>query len=116
MKIALLFWDANQVTPATALAMSSLPRGGWSMLSLPLRPVLRSNLRSSVFNLSRSKSSTFSLQTARQNPKALAQLDGYKRPLVGSLSANLQRFGMEKVAKMESLQEIIDSNYCRDFL
>ncbi len=47
-------------------------------------------------------------QKARQNPKALAQLDGYKRPLVGSLSANLQRFGMEKVAKMESLQKIIE--------
>src|SRR5258708_35313685 len=46
-------------------------------------------------------------QKARQNPKALAQLDGYKRPLVGSLSANLQRFGMEIVAKLESLQEII---------
>ena len=44
---------------------------------------------------------------ARANPKALAQLDGYKRPLVGSLSANLQRFGMEKVTKVESLQEII---------
>ncbi|MGE5302922.1 MAG: hypothetical protein ACM3TN_06310 [Alphaproteobacteria bacterium] len=44
---------------------------------------------------------------ARTNPKALAQLDGYKRPLVSSLSANLQRFGMEKVAKMESLQEIV---------
>jgi hypothetical protein len=44
-------------------------------------------------------------QKARQNPKALAQLDGYKRPLVGSLSANLQRFGMERVAKVESLQE-----------
>lgn len=44
---------------------------------------------------------------ARANPKALAQLDGYKRPLVGSLSANLQRFGMERVAKLESLQEII---------
>jgi hypothetical protein len=46
-------------------------------------------------------------QKARQNPKALAQLDGYKRPLVGSLSSNLQRFGMEKVGKLESLQEII---------
>lgn len=44
---------------------------------------------------------------AKQNPKALAQLDGYKRPLVGSLSANLQRCGMEKVAKLQSLQEII---------
>jgi hypothetical protein len=37
----------------------------------------------------------------------LAQLDGYKRPLVSSLSGNLQRFGMEKVGKLESLQEII---------
>ena len=47
-------------------------------------------------------------QKARQNPKALAQLDGYKRPLVGSLSGNLQRFGMQKVGKVETLQEIID--------
>ena len=44
---------------------------------------------------------------ARANPKALAQLDGYTRPLVTSLSGNLQRFGMERVAKVESLQEII---------
>ena len=45
---------------------------------------------------------------ARANAKALAQLDGYKKPLVGSLSANLQRFGMERAAKLESLQEIIE--------
>jgi hypothetical protein len=44
---------------------------------------------------------------ARANPKALAQLDGYKRPLVSSLLGNLQRFRMERVAKLESLQEII---------
>jgi hypothetical protein len=44
---------------------------------------------------------------ARANPKALAQLDGYKRPLVSSLSGNLQRFGMERLVKVESLQEII---------
>jgi hypothetical protein len=44
---------------------------------------------------------------ARANPKALAQLDGYKRALVSSLSGNLQRFGMERIAKVESLQEII---------
>ena len=44
---------------------------------------------------------------ARTNPKALAQLDGYKRPLVSSLSGNLQRFGMERFARVESLQEII---------
>ena len=41
------------------------------------------------------------------NPKALAQLDGYKRPLVGSLSGNLQRFGFDRAAKTETLQEII---------
>jgi hypothetical protein len=46
-------------------------------------------------------------QKARQKPKALAQVDGYKRPLVSSLSGNLQGFGMEKVGKLESLQEII---------
>jgi hypothetical protein len=45
-------------------------------------------------------------QKARQNPKALAQLDGYKRPLVSSLSANLQRFGMEKVTKVESPRKL----------
>jgi hypothetical protein len=44
---------------------------------------------------------------ARANPKALAQLDVYKRPLVSSLSSNLQRFGMEKISQVESLQEII---------
>jgi hypothetical protein len=47
-------------------------------------------------------------QKARQNPKAVAQLDGYKRGLVKSLTANLQRFGFEKVTKVETLQEIIE--------
>jgi hypothetical protein len=47
-------------------------------------------------------------QKARQNPKALAQLDGYKRGLVNSPTGNLQRFGFEKAAKVETLQEIID--------
>ena len=47
-------------------------------------------------------------QKARQNPKALAQLDGDKRGLVNSLTGNLQRFGFERVAKVETLQEIID--------
>jgi hypothetical protein len=46
-------------------------------------------------------------QKARQNPKALAQLDGHKRGLVNSLTGNLQRFGFERVAKTETLQEII---------
>lgn len=46
-------------------------------------------------------------QEAKPNPRALAHLDGYKRPLVGSVSANLQRFGLNNVANLESLQEII---------
>jgi hypothetical protein len=45
---------------------------------------------------------------ARANPKALAQLDGYKKPLVSSLSGNLQRFGMEKVARMD-----LSGHHCR---
>jgi hypothetical protein len=47
-------------------------------------------------------------QKARQNPKALAQLDGYKRGLVNSLTGNLQRFGFEKASKAETLQDIIE--------
>jgi hypothetical protein len=47
-------------------------------------------------------------QKARQNPKALAQLDGYKRGLVNGVTSNLQRFGFERVAKVETLQEIIE--------
>ena len=46
-------------------------------------------------------------QKARSNPKALATLDGYKRSLVNSLTGNLQRFGLERAAKPERLQEII---------
>jgi hypothetical protein len=41
----------------------------------------------------------------RANPKAVAQLDGYKRPLVSSVSGNLQRFGFEKASKTETLQD-----------
>ena len=46
-------------------------------------------------------------QKARQNSKALPQLDGYKRPLVSSYLGIFSGSGMEKVGKMESLQEII---------
>jgi hypothetical protein len=44
---------------------------------------------------------------ARNNPAALAKLDGYKRALVTSLSGNLQRFGFARVARVETLVEII---------
>ena len=47
-------------------------------------------------------------QKARNNPKALHTLDGYKRGVVNSLAENLQRFGFEKAAKAETLQDIIE--------
>jgi len=47
-------------------------------------------------------------QKARSNPKALATLDGYKRGLVNSLTGNLQRYGFDKISKVESLRDIID--------
>ena len=39
-------------------------------------------------------------QKARSNPRALHTLDGYRRGLVNSLTANLQ-----KVARVETLQD-----------
>jgi hypothetical protein len=47
-------------------------------------------------------------QKARNNPKALHTLDGYKRGVVNSLAGNLQRFGLERTTKAESLQDIIE--------
>jgi hypothetical protein len=43
---------------------------------------------------------------ARQNPRGLSQLDGYKRGLVNSLTGNLPKFGLDRVAKVETLEEI----------
>src|SRR5215467_11991414 len=43
---------------------------------------------------------------ARQNPRGLGQLDGYKRGLVNSLTGNLQKFGLDRVPKVETLEEI----------
>src|SRR5262245_47856727 len=37
---------------------------------------------------------------ARQNPRGLSQLDGYKRGLVNSLTGNLQKFGLDRVPKV----------------
>src|SRR5262249_17789699 len=52
---------------------------------------------------------------ARAGPKALAQLDGNKRPLVSSLSGNLQRFEMERVAKVESRKSLLSSYYAHSW-
>lgn len=44
---------------------------------------------------------------ARENPKALAQLDGYKRGLVNSLTSNIAKYGLERVAKIETLEQVL---------
>src|SRR5215813_14272793 len=43
---------------------------------------------------------------ARQNPRGLSQLDGYKRGLVNSLTGNLQKFGLDRVPKVKTLDEL----------
>src|SRR5262245_50721880 len=46
----------------------------------------------------------------RENPRGLSQLDGYKRGLVNSLTGTLQKFGLDRVAKVESLEEILSED------
>jgi hypothetical protein len=47
---------------------------------------------------------------ARQNPRGLGQLDGYKRGLVNSLTGNLQKFGLDRVPKIETLEEVLQDD------
>jgi hypothetical protein len=48
---------------------------------------------------------------ARENPKALFMLDSYVRPLINSLSANLQRFGFDKVPPpAKTLEQILSED------
>jgi len=45
---------------------------------------------------------------ARANPKALKQLNDYKRAIINSLTANLQRYGLEKIpAPTQTTEEIL---------
>jgi hypothetical protein len=47
----------------------------------------------------------------KDNPAALAKFDGYKRPIVNSLSANLDRFGYERpLPKVKTLDEILNES------
>ena len=39
---------------------------------------------------------------ARQNPRGLSQLDGYKRGLVNSLTGNLQKFGLDRAPRVKT--------------
>ena|SRR5215831_18237010 len=43
---------------------------------------------------------------ARQNPRGLSQLDGYKGGPVNSLTGNLQKFGLDRVPKVKTLDEL----------
>jgi hypothetical protein len=47
---------------------------------------------------------------ARQNPRGLSQLDGYKRGLVNSLTGNLQKFGLDRVSKIETLEDVLQDD------
>ena len=47
---------------------------------------------------------------ARQNPRGLSQLDGYKRGLVNSLTGNLQKFGLERVPRVKSLEDLLQDD------
>jgi len=44
----------------------------------------------------------------RENAAALAKLDSYRRPVINSLSANLDRFGFTRVPpRTKTLEEIL---------
>jgi hypothetical protein len=47
---------------------------------------------------------------ARQNPRGLSQLECYKRGLVNSLTGNLQKFGLDRVSKVETLEEVLQAD------
>src|SRR5262249_4750471 len=47
---------------------------------------------------------------ARQNPRGLSQLDGYKRGVVNSLTGNLQKFGLDRVPRVETVEELLQDD------
>jgi hypothetical protein len=47
---------------------------------------------------------------ARQNPRGLSQLDGYKRGLVNSLTGNLQKFGLDRVPRVKTLDDLLQED------
>ena len=47
---------------------------------------------------------------ARQNPRGLSQVDGYKRGLVNSLTGNLQEFGMDRVPRVKTLEDLLQDD------
>src|SRR5215813_11927430 len=47
---------------------------------------------------------------ARQNPRGLSQLDGYKQGVVNSLTGNLQKFGLDRVPRVKTLEELLQDD------
>jgi hypothetical protein len=47
---------------------------------------------------------------SKQNLRGLSQLDGYKRGLVNSLTGNLQKLGLDRVRKIETLEELLQDD------
>jgi hypothetical protein len=47
---------------------------------------------------------------ARQNPRGLSQLDGDKRGLVNSLTGNLQKFGLDRVLQVKTLEDLLQDD------
>jgi hypothetical protein len=47
---------------------------------------------------------------ARQNPRGLSQLDGYKHGLVNSLAGNLQKFGLDRVPQVQTLEDLLQAD------
>jgi hypothetical protein len=47
---------------------------------------------------------------ARQNPRGLSQLDGYKRGLVNSLTGNLQKFGLDRIPRVKTLEDLLQDD------
>jgi hypothetical protein len=50
---------------------------------------------------------------ARQNPRGLSQFDGYKRGLVNSLTGNLQKFGLDRVPRVKTLDDLLQDDESR---
>ena len=43
-------------------------------------------------------------------PRGLSQLDGYKRGLVNSLTGNLQKFGLDRVPRVKTLEDLLEDD------
>ena len=83
----------EQISTATILAEVIASDASWLMVfNGAIDPIIQNNPK------------------ARQNLRGLSQLDGYKRGLVNSLTGNLQKFGLDRVPKIETLEEVLQDD------